>query len=50
MVEERCKMASIKGLQTLFCRTLPKGVEVTSNCAREERNVLADDGLLNYSK
>ena len=45
MVEERREMASIKDLYTLFCRTLLKGVEVTSDCLREERNILADNSL-----
>ena len=39
MVEERREMTSIKNLYTLFRRrrTLLKGVEVTSDCLREEK-------------
>ena len=50
MVEERREMASIKDLYTLFRRTLLKRVEVTSDCSREERNILTDDGLLSNEK
>jgi hypothetical protein len=46
VVEERCEMTFIKDLQTLFRRTLPKGVKVTSDRSRKEGNILADDGLL----